>query len=254
MGLDESEKLFLLAHVAERAERWDEMADYMKALAELGSPLNSDQRNMLSSAFKSALAERRQALRVAVAAAQEYAADHAQHASLAIGYKNKVEAELKEICEKATALLSSRLVPSAAPGEAKTFYLKMLGDYYRYLAEFAEGDARLRAAEEAKGAYAQGMQEATALSEVDPVRLGLALNFSVFYYEVYGSPQKACQLAKSAFEQAMADKGDLKDDQFKDREQILQLLRDNLTLWTSDAQAHDGGKPPEQDGTNVEDL
>mmetsp|Transcript_96048 Transcript_96048/g.233362 ORF Transcript_96048/g.233362 Transcript_96048/m.233362 type:complete len:236 (+) Transcript_96048:108-815(+) len=231
MGLDESEKLFLLAHVAERAERWDEMADYMKALAELGSPLNSDQRNMLSSAFKSALAERRQALRVAVAAAQEYAADHAQHASLAIGYKNKVEAELKEICEKATALLSSRLVPSAAPGEAKTFYLKMLGDYYRYLAEFAEGDARLRAAEEAKGAYAQGMQEATALSEVDPVRLGLALNFSVFQHEVLQDTVGAVSTAKETLGKSSQAISTISEETRNEALLTMQLLQDNLSLW-----------------------
>ena len=29
-----------------------------------------------------------------------------------------------------------------------------------------------------------------------PIRLGLALNFSVFYYEIINSPARACHLAK----------------------------------------------------------
>lgn len=32
-----------------------------------------------------------------------------------------------------------------------------------------------------------------------PIRLGLALNFSVFYYEILNSPDKACQLAKQVY-------------------------------------------------------
>jgi 14-3-3 protein epsilon len=64
--------------------------------------------------------------------------------------------------------------------------------------------------------------------------LGLSLNFSVFYYEVKSDPAKACQLAKQAFDDAIADIDTIDEDQYKDATTIMQLIRDNLTLWTSE--------------------
>jgi hypothetical protein len=63
---------------------------------------------------------------------------------------------------------------------------------------------------------------------------GLALNFSVFYYEVLNSPEQACSLAKSAFDEAISELDTLSEESYKDSTLIMQLLRDNLTLWTSD--------------------
>jgi len=65
---------------------------------------------------------------------------------------------------------------------------------------------------------------------------GLALNFSVFYYEILNSPDRACRLAKTAFDDAIAELDTLSEESYKDSTLIMQLLRDNLTLWTSDMQ------------------
>jgi 14-3-3 protein beta/theta/zeta len=77
-----------------------------------------------------------------------------------------------------------------------------------------------------------------------PIRLGLALNFSVFYYEILNAPDRACHLAKQAFDDAIAELDTLNEDSYKDSTLIMQLLRDNLTLWTSDTQG-DGDEPAE---------
>uniref|UniRef100_A0A7S0FXW7 14-3-3 domain-containing protein n=1 Tax=Pyrodinium bahamense TaxID=73915 RepID=A0A7S0FXW7_9DINO len=233
----EEDKLILLARVAEKAERYDEMADYMKDRVEKGTPLNVEERDMFSAAFKNSLTERRHAVRVAFTVAAEQAEEgHEDKAALANGYKSKVEAELAAICDKALKLLKTHLVPTAPPGEAKTFYLKMTGDYHRYLAEFAEGDARARSAEEAKVAYTEGMSEAEKnLPEVHPVRLGLALNFSVFQHEVLRDTQSAIKTAKTALHQSAEQIGSVPEESRNDAVLTMQLLQDNLGLWEPEA-------------------
>jgi len=113
----------------------------------------------------------------------------------------------------------------------------MKGDYHRYLAEFATGNDRKDAAQNSLTAYKQASEIAvTDLAPTHPIHLGLALNFSVFYYEILNSPDRACQLAKQAFDDAIAELDNVTEDSYKDTTLIMQLLRDNLTLWTSDMQ------------------
>merc|ERR1712093_725135 len=107
-------------------------------------------------------------------------------------------------------------------------------DYHRYLAEFASGEKRKVAATAAHEAYKNATDVAqTELTPTHPIRLGLALNFSVFYYEILNSPDRACHLAKQAFDDAIAELDTLSEESYRDSTLIMQLLRDNLTLWAS---------------------
>eukprot|EP00933_Yihiella_yeosuensis_P048015 TRINITY_DN4401_c0_g1_i1.p1 TRINITY_DN4401_c0_g1~~TRINITY_DN4401_c0_g1_i1.p1 ORF type:complete len:230 (-),score=59.68 TRINITY_DN4401_c0_g1_i1:397-1086(-) len=218
-----------LARVAERAERYDEMSDFMKERVETGVPLNPEERDMFSAAFKNALTARRHAVRVAIAVAdQEQQEGREGNANLANSYRTKVENELQEICDKALTLLKNILTAAASPGEAKTFYLKMQGDYYRYLSEFTKGGVHDQAAQDASQAYSLGLQEAQALAATHPVRLGLALNYSVFQHEVLRDTHTAVATATQALLEAK-EYGISAED--TDAQLTMQLLSDNLTLW-----------------------
>jgi len=108
------------------------------------------------------------------------------------------------------------------------------GDYYRYLAELEKTPKGTEACCDAKEAYELATTEAnTQLPVVNPIRLGLSLNKSVFYYELLGNSEEACRIAKTAFDSAIAELDELKEDSYKDSTLIMQLLRDNLTLWKS---------------------
>merc|ERR1712183_440303 len=121
---------------------------------------------------------------------------------------------------------------------------KMKGDYHRYLAEFQSAEVRKASASSALDSYQAASGVASSdLPPTHPIRLGLALNFSVFYYEILNSPDRACHIAKQAFDDAIAELDTLSEESYKDSPLIMQLLRDNLTLWTSDTtgEGEDGG-------------
>jgi len=230
------------AKLAEQAERYDEMADYMEKVGKAPEELSVEERNLLSVAYKNAVGSRRAAWRIITSVEQkEKTKGNEENAKFAKEYCSKVEAELSKICDTILGLLDGNLIAKASNGESKVFYQKMKADYYRYIAEFSDGDKKTKAAESARKAY----EDAQSVAEKDlavthPIRLGLALNFSVFQYEVLQNPDEACKMARTAFEDAIAELDNVAEDSYKDSTLIMQLLRDNLTLWTSD---QEGGEP-----------
>ena len=134
-------------------------------------------------------------------------------------------------------LLDSVLIPNSTDDtESNVFYLKMKGDYYRYLCEFLSGSDKTDNSDKALEAYEQAQKVASSNMKVtDPVRLGLALNFSVFHYEIRDEPKKACEMAKTSFNDAINEMEEPdQDENYKDSTLILQLLKDNISLWTQD--------------------
>ncbi|KAH0519010.1 14-3-3 protein zeta/delta [Microtus ochrogaster] len=221
------------AKLAEQAERYDDMAACMKSVTEQGAELSNEERNLLSVAYKNVVGARRSSWRV-VSSIEQKTEGAEKKQQMAREYREKIETELRDICNDVLSLLEKFLIPNASQAESKVFYLKMKGDYYRYLAEVAAGDDKKGIVDQSQQAY----QEAFEISKKEmqpthPIRLGLALNFSVFYYEILNSPEKACSLAKTAFDEAIAELDTLSEESYKDSTLIMQLLRDNLTIYSS---------------------
>jgi len=233
------------AKMAEQAERYDEMVTAMKCIAKSNVPLSIEERNLLSVAYKNVIGARRASWRIVSSIEQK--ADGNQEGSrceMIKEYRKQIEKELQEICKDILDLLNDHLIPSTDEVEAQVFYFKMKGDYHRYVAEFTKDmpEVNKKASEESMTAYEKAQEKASELPPTSPIRLGLALNFSVFHYEIQNHPEEACKLAKRAFDDAIAELDSLKEESYKDSTLIMQLLRDNLTLWTSDHEQQDDKK------------
>jgi 14-3-3 protein epsilon len=240
---DDRAELTFVSKLAEQAERYDEMVACVKKMVKQNAELNVEERNLLSVAYKNTIGSKRASWRIISSIEQkELGKGNTQNCKIISEYKRRVEGELGNICEDILNLLQGSLIPSAQAAEGKVFFLKMKGDYHRYYAEVSHGDSQKQAALDA---YTKATELAVALPATHPIRLGLALNFSVFYYEILKDTEKGCQLAKTAFDEAVSELEQLDDENYKESTLIMQLLRDNLTLWTEDAG---------DDGTKIDDA
>ncbi|KAJ8980397.1 hypothetical protein NQ317_009391 [Molorchus minor] len=264
--MSEREDNVYKAKLAEQAERYDEMVEAMKKVAKLDMELTVEERNLLSVAYKNVIGARRASWRIISSIEQKeeskrYRRQAGDDTTVPRPGREGAEGHLLGYFERAGqapdpggvhgriegVLLQNEVwrlwdiykcagLVWGPSGKAKYSNLECLltrGDYHRYLAEFATGNDRKDAAEHSLVAYKAASDIAmTELPPTHPIRLGLALNFSVFYYEILNSPDRACRLAKAAFDDAIAELDTLSEESYKDSTLIMQLLRDNLTLWT----------------------
>lgn len=151
------EQYVYMAKLAEQAERYEEMAKFMEKLVFDSTPvgeLTVEERNLLSVAYKNVIGALRAAWRIVSSIEQkEEGRQNDDHVSLVKDYRSTVESELSEVCANILKLIESHLIPSASSSESKVFFLKMKGDYHRYLAEFKFGNERKEAAEFTMLAY-----------------------------------------------------------------------------------------------------
>ncbi|KAI3689246.1 hypothetical protein L2E82_47199 [Cichorium intybus] len=243
----ERERHVYFARIAEQAERYDEMVEAMKSIAKLDVELTLEERNLLSVGYKNVIGSRRASWRILSSIEhKEESKGHDQNAKKIKEYMKRVEDELATICNDILYTIDHHLLPSSKTGESSVFYHKMKGDYFRYLAEFKSTEDRKEVTDQSLKAYeAATAIAATDLAPTHPIRLGLALNFSVFYYEILNSPERACHMAKQAFDEAISEIDSLDEESYKDSTLILQLIKDNLTLWTSDISEEGAGGEPQ---------
>jgi len=238
------EEAVYMAKLSEQAERYDDMVKYMKRIVSLGvkgDELSVEERNLLSVGYKNMMSVRRTAWRTIQGHQDQAEANgQADEAGLTSQYKETVTSEVYELITEVAKEIVQPYIEgplAAASQEVRVFFKKMEGDYNRYGAEISQGGKRDEYREAAKKAYSGANDDAEAgLPTTNPIRLGLALNFSVFHYEICEEKEEATKLAKSAFEAAIDHLDSLGDDEYKDSTLIMQLLKDNLTLWNDNDQ------------------
>jgi 14-3-3 protein epsilon len=225
-----------MARVADQAERYSDVLTSMNAIIGSNAALNSDERNLLSVAYKALTGSRRSALRTVNAFLDDDSIKGIpERVSKLSDLKAKLIKELDDLCNELIQLTDAKLLPAAADATTKVFYEKLKADYYRYSVEFKADDARKAGAEKAKASYESAMQIAHAeLSKANPAYLGLALNYSVFLYEIIGQKQEAIDLADKSFKEAVDLLDELTEGQYSEATLILQLLKDNVALWNEE--------------------
>uniref|UniRef100_A0A2K5KRQ1 14-3-3 domain-containing protein n=1 Tax=Cercocebus atys TaxID=9531 RepID=A0A2K5KRQ1_CERAT len=205
--MDKGPILVQKAKLAEQAEQYDDMAACMKSVTEQRAELSSEERNLLSVACKNVVGTRRSSWMI-ISNIEQKTEGAEKKQQMVREYREKIETELRD-----TISFGEVLDPQC----------------------FTSREQRI--VDPSQQAYQEAFETSKKeMQPTHPIRLDLALNFSVFYYEILNSPEKACCLAKTAFDEAIAELDTLSEESYKDSMLIMHLLRDNLTLWTSDTQ------------------
>ena len=230
------EEYVYLSKLYEKAERFPDMVKSINKYVELDPKLTKEERNLLSAGYKNIISDKRSSWRLLNNLEQkEEEKKNTTQSAYIKEIKEKIEKELNSIVDEIQSMIDKYLLPNAIDVENKVFYLKLKADYFRYKCEFTSDkefdDACLKAEKAYKEAYEISNKE---MSITNSTRLGLDLNFSVFYYEIKGLREEACNIAKNAFEEAMKCLDDLEKSKAKDTLLIIQLLKENLILWTNE--------------------
>ncbi|KAF9764845.1 14-3-3 like protein [Nosema granulosis] len=240
MNSEEYNEILFKAHLSDMSERYEDMAEEMKLVVKIAAEkktiLTSEARNSFSVAYKYLVSSRRSSWRILCSEKQKLEAKGSSNIRLIDEKITKIEAELLKYCDEVLEIIDTYIFyPELVNDDVEysIFFHKMKGDYYRYKAEVVRGDDEKIIASKAHEAYREATAKAEPLASTNPIKLGLSLNCSVFYYEILNDPKEACSIARTAFSNAIENLEGLSEEHYRDSTLIMQLLRDNLTLWNS---------------------
>ena len=225
------EEYIYLSRLYEKAEKYPDQFKFINKYVELDPKLSKDERNILGSGYKNIISDKRSSIRIINSLEKR----NIYQASYIKEIKEGIEKELSQILAEVQKILDKFLIPNAIDIENKVFYLKLKADFMRYKCEISYG----KELEENIFKTGKVYKEATDIANKElninnSTRLGLALNYSVFYYEIKKAKEEAINIAKNAFDEAMKIIDDLEISKAKDTLLIIQMLKENLISWCNE--------------------
>lgn len=225
-----------LAKFAEQTEAYEDMLIFTRKFIKLSkSELSLEERTLFSNAYKTKACNLRAEIRAIISMQQNilFFEDEFKM-NLLKKYKSKISKELERICEEVLNIIDHKFKKPKDP-ENLVFFEKTKADYFRYFLESSENKEKKKGfIEKSLQSYKKAEEIAFSLKSTNLIKLGLFLNFAVFYYENLLEPGKAILLLRKTLNEALESIADVKEEDYKDVSSILQFMRDNLTLWTND--------------------
>jgi hypothetical protein len=224
------EKLLFQAQLSESANRHEKTYSLMEQVVfNKKEDLSAEERTLFANSYKFIISTKRASCNKINEIYVDEKRKESDHLNLILKLKNSIEAELKEACQKMLKILDDYLIPKAQLEDSKVLYFKLKGDYNRYLSTFFDNKTYI---ENALVAYKQATDLAEDLSCISPIKIELALSFSVFYMETLKNPEEAITIASDALNEGIDKLQKIEDSDMEDVTKALQMLKDNVEAWT----------------------
>lgn len=225
--------LVFLVETLANVERFDEARDYLQKFVSLKPALDRAQYLLFEKVYKMAIRPIRNSLRMfSEYDGSDVAGMNAAKLELVRKYEEQSRKDLNGLCDEAISLTMSLLLPHAVDSRARVFFLKSLGDYYRYIIEFEKGEAHAEAVAAAGKHYRNAIEISDSeLLKSDPMRLGAILNYAIFLFEHVKNTSEAVDMLQMARKDAEIDLPKLSSDDQKESLDIIQAMMTNLIVW-----------------------
>ncbi|OHT05640.1 14-3-3-like protein GF14 epsilon [Tritrichomonas foetus] len=226
--------VFFLANILHEISRPKDGLELLYKFAEKKPSFNSSERSSFGIIFKASVDSIRKSLRIlADHYADEEENNHSEYCDRIKEVQAKSFDDLEKLCNETLDAIINFLLPNAENIQSEVFFLKLKGDIYRYISEFATGEEREKSLLNAETAYSSAIPKATDhLIEADPVRLGLLLNYAVFKYEHKRDCEDAKELLRNAIENVGNDFSDLTQEAVDETKSIIEVMQSNLNNWS----------------------
>ena len=225
------EECVFLSRLNEKAEKYSEMFKYINKYVELDPKLSKEERNILCSGYKYIISDKRNSLRIL----NNIEKRNIYQLAYIKEIRENIEKELYQILLDIEKMLDKYLIPNAIDIENKVFYLKLKADFMRYKCEVSYGKELDDIISKTEKIYKEANDIANKeLMISNSTRLGLALNYSVFFYDIKKMKEEAINIAKNAFDDAMKILDNLEISKAKDTLLIIQMLKENLIFWCNE--------------------
>ena len=231
------EKLISLSKITEEAELYEDTKKYMEEVIKMKKEdLTSEERELFCTAYKDSVSFRRSGWRMISDIEERENRHKSNFLHLILDLKSQLETEITNLCNHMFEIIDNYLLNKANSDEAKTFYYKLKGDYYRYLAEIANKNDNSDVIDNAKINYDKANEFANKLPVNNIVRLGLSLNYSVFYYEIKGDKEMGRIIAQNAIDNVGVLK---KNESGSELVQIIKTMQENINMWKAEPRNDD---------------
>ena len=229
------EEFVYLSKLYDKAERYPDMIKSIKQMIEINPKLNKEECDILSTGYKNMISDKRSSWKILQSMERKEKKIKSKIIPQIREIKSHIEKEIRDVCNDLQALVDKYLLPNADDHENEVCFYKLKADYYRYICEFAVGKELEENLSKSDEFYKKAQNISIKNLPVNNcTRVGLALNYAIFLYEVKGEKKNAFDIAKKTFDESMKFVDDLEKPKWRDTLIIIQLLKETLIFWSSE--------------------
>lgn len=139
-------------------------------------------------------------------------------------------------CDKFIKMINENILTTKLDDEETALFLKVKADHYRYLAEITQGHQLYINKQNAFHFYKEAYLKAENFDDLNSTKLNIALNYSVFLYEILNKRINSFFYAKEALYKALralknCDEEELTNEEMRDTLMIIEVLNRNVEDW-----------------------